>query len=180
MPRVICTIALVCLSGCGRQTVELFDGCVCDDASVIDTRARDPERCGAEERHCEDDEYCIDGVCTCRPPLIVLGEDCVDPESDGGHCGAAAIDCPQFCVGGECASTCAATVCEDGCVDTRTHPLHCGECERPCGANQICLNGSCEEFRPAPCAACPCDACGAAACEVYPLRPSDPICIESS
>ena len=168
------------LLGCGEQRVELFDGCVgCVDAGAIDLRLRDPERCGAEARHCEDDEYCVDGVCVCRLPLVLADGNCRDPGADGDYCGVDRLDCPELCVDGACGAACPAgrTNCDDGCVDLSTHALHCGECDRPCGANQICVGGLCAVFVPAPCAACPCEACGAAPCETYPLRPDDPICL---
>lgn len=162
------------IAGCGEQTVELFDACACSDAGVT-LSSRDPEACGAALVHCEDDQYCVDGACVCRPSLLAAGEDCIDPSTDGDRCGEPPVDCPSFCVEGACGASCPAPLfaCESGCVDLASHPLHCGECGRPCGANQICLSGICTEFRP--CASCPCEAC--AECTTYPMRP-DPICLE--
>ncbi len=167
------------LAGCGQQQVELFercDGCAPDgDAGVVSPIGlRDPESCGATETHCEDDEYCIDGVCVCRQGLVRVGPDCVDISADGDHCGVADIDCPALCQGGVCVDSCSAgSACLGGCVDVTTHPLHCGECGRPCGANQICVDGTCTPFVPATdCASC------ARACCTYPTRPSDLICLD--
>jgi len=170
-------LALVALTGCGRQTVELFDSSVArDGAASVDTSDRDPARCGADEVSCEDDEYCVGGACVCRPGLTRIDEDCVDVRSDAEHCGGEGVSC-ALCVEGVCGAACpaGATTCEGGCVDTSTHPLHCGECGRPCSTDQICVGGLCRDFSPAPCAACPC-ACATACCG-YPGRAEDPICV---
>lgn len=167
------------LLGCGQQPVELFEGCdgcapTMDAGAITPVALRDPESCGATARHCEDDEYCVDGACVCREGLVRIGSECVDPQADGRHCGAGDVDCPAVCEAGVCVDACAAgTACLDGCVDVRTHPLHCGECGRPCGANQICVGGTCAPFVPAS----DCGACARACC-TYPTRPSDLICVD--
>lgn len=178
MRAVILVLASVSVcSGCGEQRVELFpdcDGCAPRaEAGVPPLGERDPERCGAEERHCEDDEYCVDGRCVCRQGMVRIDEDCVDPSASGEHCGIADVECPALCEGGACVESCSAgTVCDDGCVDVSTHPLHCGECERPCGASEVCVEGACVDFAPVrDCTEC------ADTCCTYPTRPADLICV---
>jgi len=171
--------ALVFFAGCTEQSVELFDGSVSTPDSATGLSSRDPENCGDTETECEDDEYCIAGSCVCRPPLSLVGEDCVDTNANGQHCGGADRSCP-LCVDGSCGTSCAVgmEICEEGCVDTQSDPLHCGECGRPCGSNQVCVVGLCEPFVPAPCSSCPC-ACARACC-AYPGRPTDTICVDAA
>lgn len=177
MSRYLAFALALTFAGCGRQTVELFDGAVSADGSAaVDTSDRDPERCGPAEVSCEDDEYCVAGACACRPRLTRIGDDCVDVQADAEHCGGERIVC-ALCVDGACGDTCPAgtTTCDGGCVDTSSHPLHCGECGRPCSNDQVCVDGLCRDFSPAPCAACPCGC--ATACCGYPGRAQDPICV---
>lgn len=187
--RLAVLIALS-LAGCSERRVVLFgldsgpgsDGALdgSTDTLVLDASSRDPERCGAEALHCEDDEYCVDGVCACRQGLVrVDGEDCVDLGADRESCGSVTVTCPEVCADGACASSCSPgqTDCEGGCVDVTRHPSHCGECGRPCGAGSVCSEGSCAPFRPAACASCPCDLCGTRLCCLYPGT-SDPICVD--
>jgi hypothetical protein len=176
--RFVPWILVLVLVGCTEQRVELFGGCdgcaPTRDAGAAPLSLRDPERCGVEETHCEDDEYCVDGSCVCRQGMVRIGEECVDTSADGDHCGLAGVDCPALCEAGACVSSCSAgTACEGGCVDRSTHPLHCGECGRPCGANQVCVRGLCTPFEPvADCAEC------SGTCCSYPTRPSDLICVD--
>lgn len=158
--------------------MELFDACATCEGGVIDLRERDPERCGAAEVHCENDEYCVAGLCVCRPPLSRIGEDCVDTSTDPEHCGGEGRVC-EVCAAGACAASCPGGTldCEGACVDPSDHPLHCGECGRPCGAGQLCVAGVCQWLVPAPCTACPC-ACPRACC-AYPGYPSDTICVDA-
>ncbi|HJL17705.1 MAG TPA: hypothetical protein RMH99_18720 [Sandaracinaceae bacterium LLY-WYZ-13_1] len=183
-PRVVPVLVGLALAGtlgCGRRSVELFgacDGCgPSPDGSVASLALRDPERCGADEEHCEDDEYCVAGACVCREGLVLDGEDCVDPMADAEHCGTSGEDCANVCEDGACVSACRAgrLDCEGGCVDVSRHPLHCGECGRPCGANQVCIDGLCRVFAPV----LDCGSCADACC-TYPTRPDDRICVEGA
>lgn len=171
-----CLLGAALLLGCSEQTVELFDGSSRGDGSSGELSSRDPERCGEEARHCEDDEYCVAGECVCRPPLTRIDERCVDTQADANNCGSPGTTC-SLCVDGVCGPACGAgrVDCDGGCVDTGAHPLHCGECRRPCGANQICVEGLCREFSPAACTSCPCRC--ASACCTYPGHASDVICV---
>lgn len=175
--RLLSTIALLTL-GCGVQRVELFDRCdACEpdrDAGVTPVGLRDPENCGVEDTHCEDDEYCVDGRCVCREGMVRDGDDCIDPNVDADRCGEAQVACSDACEAGECVASCSVgTDCDDDCVDLMTHPLHCGECGRPCGANQVCVRGECTAFQPiVECSEC------ARSCCTYPNRPSDLICVD--
>ncbi len=180
-------IALIAIFGCGEQEVELFPGDASTDSApsidggIIDISQRDPERCGPTETHCEDDEYCVMGVCECRQGLVRDGEDCEDPSADGESCGPTAMVCPALCADNVCVSSCppGTTICGDGCVDLDAHPLHCGECGRPCGSTSVCVAGVCLPFRATTCESCPCDTCGASLCCSYPST-TDPICVEGS
>ncbi len=179
MRRTAALFAILLVS-CGEQTVELYDACAaCGEGGVVDLALRDPTACGPTARHCEDDEYCVAGACVCRPPLTLVGDDCVDTRADPEHCGGPGMACP-LCVDGACGASCPAGTmdCEGGCVNVRSHPLHCGECGRPCGADELCLDGLCVDFVAAPCTSCPCGC--AQACCAYPEHPSDVICLEAA
>lgn len=187
-------IAFACsvwaIAACGEQRLVLFDGAAvaspdggardgAPDGVVLDASNRDPERCGSEAVHCEDDEYCALGSCVCREHLTRVGDDCVDTNADGEHCGGAGISCPGVCADGACVGSCPAGTadCEGACVDLSDHPLHCGECGRPCGSGRLCIAGSCVPFRPATCVSCPCDLCGTRTCCNYPTT-TDPVCVD--
>ncbi|MBW2463404.1 MAG: hypothetical protein JRH11_17270 [Deltaproteobacteria bacterium] len=178
------------VSACGEQRVVLFDASALTgpdsgpvdggpDVVALDASGRDPERCGPASIHCEDDEYCVDGLCVCREELTRIGEDCVHTNANASHCGGAGVTCPELCADGECVSSCPSdtTDCDGGCVDTGTHPLHCGECGRRCGSDRVCIDGDCTPFRPASCISCPCDLCGTRTCCEYPGT-TDPICVD--
>jgi len=178
-------------AGCGDQQLVLFaqDAATTSDASndsgadstPVSVTDRDPERCGAAAVHCQDDEYCVDGVCVCRQGLVRGDEGCIDPASDGENCGAIGTSCPTLCSGGACVASCPAgtSMCDSGCVDLSSHPLHCGECERRCGAGTVCAAGTCVPFRPTPCTTCPCSLCGTRTCCTYPTT-TDPICVDGA
>lgn len=172
-------VSALVLVGCGERRLELFpscDACGPPDASPS-LDSRDPERCGSARRHCEDDEYCVEGACVCREALIRIGEDCVDPSASRTFCGDRRATCQRVCEDGACVLRCSIGLaeCEGGCVDVRSDPLHCGECGRPCGAGQVCVDGRCARFRPVD----ECADCGATCC-AYPTRPLDWICVEAA
>jgi hypothetical protein len=55
---------------------------------------------------------------------------------------------------------CPLDVCDGDCIDMQTHPLHCGACFNECGADEVCVAGSCVPWADSHgCAACPCPAC---------------------
>lgn len=62
---------------------------------------------------------------------------------------------------GGAGSCTAGTFCTDRCVDTDLNPLHCGDCGNPCGADEVCVGGSCEI---ATCDGAGGDACGGDGC----------------
>lgn len=146
---------------------------------------RDPNHCGAPGNACGDTEYCVDGMCVCRPGLVAMGADCIDPSTDADACGPMAATCgggTPFCADGVCVAMCPRGTerCGDACVDTESDPLNCGGCGDSCGADQVCRTGNCRDYEvPAGCAMCPCPACGGdtPTCCSYPMT-TDTICVE--
>src|SRR5262245_20690740 len=79
------------------------------------------------------------------------GDECVDLQGDGLHCGT----CPNACAAGRvcrqgvCELSCAATqkACSGSCVDPATNVDHCGDCGRACprptGGTVSCDGGMC-------------------------------------
>lgn len=126
----------------------------------------DPDACGPAMESCGPDEWCVADACACRPGLTRVDAGCVDLSSDPDNCGIPG----NVCVGGVCARGECADACPDGtmrcgreCV-RRFDPRHCGECNDSCGADEVCVEGDCRDYRPAPCLSCPCGACGEDPC----------------
>lgn len=90
---------------------------------------------------------CVGGVCAlvCTGGQSLCGDECVDRQSDGKHCGACAMACSTglVCQGGACKAVCGSgqTVCGQSCVDLATSVDHCGACDRRCGGR--CMTGRC-------------------------------------
>lgn len=124
----------------------------------------DAENCVECEAACRSDQIC-DDVCMCRPDLEVCPGDtaCVDLSSNPQHCGECGNVClaPAFCEDHECVAECSKSSCTDrSCVDFATDPLHCGLCGKQCDHDQICVSGTCRDYRPAlseDCATADCD-----------------------
>lgn len=186
------TLVLGFVSACGEQRVVLFDASALttpdsglidggSDVIVLDASNRDPENCGPAAIHCEDDEYCVAGLCVCREELTRIDEVCVDTNANADHCGDEGVTCAEVCADGECVTSCPSetTDCDGGCADVSADPLHCGECNRPCGSGRLCIDGDCIPFRPASCMSCPCDLCGTRTCCEYP-ETTDPVCVDAS
>ncbi len=117
---------------------------------------------------CLDVMACVDGACAC-PSLAPdrCGDQCVDMETDPGHCGACdracvaptgtcrngvcvscAVDddCPatgQSCQSGQCLCPSGQAVCDATCVDLSSNDAHCGTCTTVCAATQACTGGEC-------------------------------------
>ncbi|RMG95783.1 MAG: hypothetical protein D6705_12825 [Deltaproteobacteria bacterium] len=167
--------------GCPEGRIDC-DG-VCIDPSA------DPLHCGACGRACGGGEVCVQGACedpcdgacdevlevceagtcTCREGFVRCGGECVDPRTDGEHCGGCNVSCDgdRVCNDGSCvAGGCPTPLeeCEGGCVDLQDDPLHCGGCERRCKAYEVCVEGTCRDTWPAPCSTCPCAACDDRVC----------------
>lgn len=50
--------------------------------------------------------------------------------------------------------------CGDACTDLDIDPLNCGDCGNTCSNDEVCANGECQNYVPAPgCDSCPCDNC---------------------
>ncbi|MBW2464696.1 MAG: hypothetical protein JRH11_23815, partial [Deltaproteobacteria bacterium] len=154
-------------------TITTRDGC--RDLS------RDPENCGTAGTRCANAEYCIGGVCVCRPGLTLEGTQCVDLNTDPSHCGAVGTACSP-CSGGACVSTCPGDTrdCRGACVDDQSDPLNCGGCGDICRTDEVCVEGECDSFTPQGlCTMCPCplDCSSHEQCCAYPGAPTDAICV---
>jgi hypothetical protein len=124
-------------------------------------------------------QLCSDGRCVCRLGLNLCNGACVDRRVAPQDCGECTVRCNgSVCASGVCVPSCPDTLTEcpdDACTDLAIDPLHCGACDRTCTANEVCVAGDCEEYLPAPCAACPCPECGDRMC--CPTA-SGPACVE--
>lgn len=142
-----------------------------DTPAAVGDPLGDPRACGASRVRCGMGQLCVLGACTCRPPLVLLGEGCIDPMSDPNHCGPSGARCPDACREGRCDGGCGGlTDCDGACVELRRDPLNCGECGNACDGRAVCVDGSCRDIAPARgCTSCPCDACDAACCTLPSL-----------
>jgi Stigma-specific protein, Stig1 len=130
----------------------------------------DNHNCGACGKACAPGQACDDGACsyTCKAGLVVCGGACVDPNSDGQHCGATAgcgqdagspgMACPagKACNGGACVPWCQAgqVACNGSCVDPTSSRQYCGAnagCGQDggtagtvCKAGEVCTGGTCQ------------------------------------
>ncbi len=82
---------------------------------------------------------------TCAMGQQICGANCVDTQTDRGHCGGCNTACPagNVCVGGSCRCPGAQLNCGANCVDPQSNVSHCGACNRACIAGQTCTNGAC-------------------------------------
>jgi len=104
----------------------------------------------------------------CQPWETSCGGECVDTQTDPGHCGGCGNVCGmEVCAEGMCSAGCGdLTQCGQSCVDLEGDSLHCGECDSPCDEGQLCGEGECESFSPTGCDSCPCDECRDNCCEI--------------
>lgn len=148
-----------------------------DRCVAVGTCATQATHCNAD--HAEAGTTCGDGlVCDgqgecgpqCAASELWCSAACVNPLSDGKHCGGCGTECGAslFCNDGKCAPDCAAShvACGIECVDPMTNEEHCGAtadcvgrnagevcsapfacragaCEINCMAGQISCDGSC-------------------------------------
>ena len=90
-------------------------------------------------------------ACACRPGLVRLGNDCVNPDSHPGACGPTAAVCggaTPRCENGVCVAQCSGgfDTCGNACVNPDTDPDHCGGCGNACNNDEVCVQGNCENF----------------------------------
>ena len=161
----------------------------------------DPLHCGTCQTQCARQQYCNAGTCDCRPGLTSCNGQCVDTRSNPLNCGGCgqAFMCAdgRKCSNGVCsqagngANACPVNSCVNNnrvsCVNFRTDPLHCGNCQTVCQRDQICVNGTCDSYRPAtPCNTCPCNAvCTArvgapSSCCGIPALSAQPMCVRGN
>jgi hypothetical protein len=129
-----------CVVGCANNYT-LCDG-------VCYNLLRDAEHCGDCDNACGSNMFCIGGGCKCQNGYF----DCNNNPGDGceseqacGHtltCESEDLKCgDKCCLSGE---TCCG---ETTCVNTQTDAMHCGGCNAdPCGDNQKCVDGSCQDI----------------------------------
>ena len=61
---------------------------------------------------------------------------------------------------GTCVTDCGILAqCGGSCVDLQTDPLNCGGCGDTCKADQVCVDGNCEDYFIPTCTQCPCNEC---------------------
>ncbi|MBL8718930.1 MAG: hypothetical protein JNL79_23305 [Myxococcales bacterium] len=177
--------------GCGKACTGAAPACVggtcaCPaTAKTCGTRctdvANDPENCGDCGKACGAAEVCVGGACACRPGTTLCGTTCVDTTASATNCGACGKACAtgEVCIAGACKTGgCSGglTLCSGACVNTRTNPAFCGTggggggaCGRACAADELCIDGRCEGYTPAPfCTTCPCSCGGRRCCPALP------------
>lgn len=127
------------------------DGC---EGTCLDTCAQTGQTCNQQTCLCEGS--CNPQTCT------TLGKECGSWNNGCGMtitCGP----CPAgqtcspggLCIQGDCPA--GFSRCGDDCVDVNSDLGHCGGCNRPCGPEQICNSGSCEDLP----VTCPAQGCPA-------------------
>jgi hypothetical protein len=163
---------------CGANELDCGGGCA-DITSNVD-------QCGACNTQCRDDELCTGSHCECRPGLVRMGQDCVNPDTNPAACGPSAIACSgqtPRCENGACVAQCSGNfdTCGNSCVNADSDPEHCGGCGNACANDEVCVQGNCESFDAAVgCAACPCSSCGGGdACCEYPGATVQRICVNT-
>ncbi len=96
---------------------------------------------------CGGGEACTNGLSCCNGG-------CLDEANDPSNCGGCGNVCQSgLCIGGICQPTagCETTGCALGdaccsnvCVNVESSTAHCGSCTNRCGANQTCVDGTCQ------------------------------------
>jgi hypothetical protein len=125
----------------GTEGLDTNDG---PGTSSLTTDPGDSDDCGG----CGLGQACIDDVCTstCGTGLRLCGDECVDVQSDGDHCGECdrLCDSPTVCSGADCRDECpdGTQQCDGGCPEI-DHVLHCGGCNQPCLPGWDCVEGTC-------------------------------------
>ena len=98
-------------------------------------------------RDAQPDRTPADSSLECEPPTTLCGDRCVDPGSNGEHCGACGVRCMEgmFCRDGTCQVSCRSgeRACGTSCVDITNDRNHCGECDRTCAEDEVCQGGGC-------------------------------------
>lgn len=163
---------------CDPNELDCGNGCEDTTANV--------DQCGACGVQCNDDEYCNDSACQCRPGLVPDGNgNCIDPLSNPNACGNPPVPCDvgagEACLNGVCSLDCGGLDrCNGACVDTSSHPLYCGACDNSCNNDELCVNDNCTTFTAVPPGTPePCTQCGGSLCCTYPGDATLTICVSS-
>ena len=111
--------------------------------------------CGACGTYCPSGKTCMAGACvaiTCPSGQTLCGDECVNLQIDGQHCGACDQRCDpesrQICRQGACGCATGQSACPAGegfviCRSTQTDRYNCGSCGNDCPSGQTCAAGAC-------------------------------------
>lgn len=159
-----CMEGLTCIDGtCTPRCDAGLEAC---DGRCVDL-TRDDLHCGRCHHRCDDDgwcsagtcredctpdcdearEWCDAGACACRSGFLRCDDVCIDPSGDPRHCGGCGNACDGPCGAAECRDE-ACTGFVARCGDTCTNlddVLHCGGCDQRCDADELCIEGECED-----------------------------------
>ena len=158
----------------------------CSDQNCIDP-STSHNNCGMCGNQCSFQyEVCDGGSCVCKPGFTLCNGNCVDTQTSSQNCGMCGNSCMgQPCGNGMCLANCNGfpDQCNNSCTDTNTDPNNCGDCGQHCNFNEICYNGNCRNYEPAPgCGMCPCPDCNGdlSTCCEWDLLGGDVICTEAN
>ncbi len=123
-------------------------GQTCCSGQCVDTQS-DPGNCGVCGQLCAPGELCQNGACGCSSQSC-SGEccegACIDTQTDANNCGSCGNVCHsgQTCQNGTCEGCPSGQPdCNGTCVDTASDSNNCGGCGNACPSGQQCTNGTC-------------------------------------
>jgi hypothetical protein len=102
-------------------------GPTCNTATCLCEGSCNPQTCSSLGKECGNWDNGCGTTITCGP--CPTGQTC----TPGGLCVQG--DCPE-----------GFSRCGDDCVDVDSDLSHCGGCNRPCGSEQVCTGGACEDL----------------------------------
>lgn len=130
-----------------------------DDATMTPSCAPTGGACGGEQRCCAGSS-CEGGVCEVVRNCVPAGNyctrqtasNCCSGQCDGdsciaglgGRCNDRGCLWGSECIAGTCQCPARLLECGSRCADPMYDNAHCGACNSPCGAEQRCLEGTCE------------------------------------
>ena len=140
--RAVAALSLAALSACEGPVV--YQSPVDSGPAALDASAAMDAHDGADAP--DTAVYCTGDVCCPATRPLACGAACVDPATDGDHCGGCDTACGAggYCSAGACVCSVPQSYCPGlGCVDTTVDPAHCGACGTVCPAGATCTNGRC-------------------------------------